>query len=225
MAVEQEYYGCGFQVYHVKDIHSEPKPISVRLNRALRRKPFMKIGKGPSTALFPCPVVLVTCRGSGGKPNIITLAWVGVVCSDPPTLGLGIRPQRHSYGLIEDSGEFVVNIPTVEMLRQVDFCGVVSGRDVDKFSETGLTPEPAEKVKPPLIRECPVNIECVVKDEIPLGVHHLFLGEVVCVHVDQDVLNEKGGIDFTKIAPFVYNQREYWSLHKKIGMHGFSKKE
>ena len=185
----------------------------------------MKVKKSPWTALFPCPVALVTCIDSNRKPNIITLAWVGVVCSDPPTLGLGIRPHRYSYGLIEDSGEFVVNIPTVEILKEADFCGMVSGRDVDKFSETGLTPEPAEKVKPPLIRECPVNIECVVKKKVPLGVHDLFLGEIVRVHVDQDILNEKGRIDFTKVAPFVYNQGEYWSLHRKIGVHGFSKHE
>ncbi|MFQ6075311.1 MAG: flavin reductase family protein [Candidatus Bathyarchaeia archaeon] len=184
----------------------------------------MKVKKDPWTALFPCPVVLVTCVGSEGKPNIITLAWAGTVCSEPPTLGLGIRPHRHSYGLIEDSGEFVVNIPTKDILREADFCGTVSGGDVDKFSETGLTPEPAEKVKPPLIRECLVNIECIVKKKIPLGVHHLFLGEILRVHVDQDILNEKGRIDFTKVAPIVYNQGEYWSLHQKIGIHGFSQR-
>jgi flavin reductase (DIM6/NTAB) family NADH-FMN oxidoreductase RutF len=185
----------------------------------------MKVKKSPWTALFPCPVVLVTCVDSKGKPNIITLGWAGVVCSDPPMLGLGIRPHRYSYGLIEGSGEFVVNIPTVEIMRETDFCGMASGRDVDKFSETGLTAEPAEKVKPPLIRECPVNIECVVRDKLPLGVHHLFLGEVVCVHVDRDVLNEDERIDFSKISPFVYNQGEYWSLQKKIGVHGFSKQQ
>jgi len=183
----------------------------------------MKVKESPSTALFPCPVVLVTCVDHTGKPNIITLAWAGVACSDPPMLGLGIRPHRYSYGLIEESGEFVVNIPTKKILKETDFCGMVSGKDVDKFSETGLTPEPAEKVKPPLIKECPVNIECVMKKKIPLGVHHLFLGEVVLVHVDQDILNEKGRIDFTKVSPFVYNHDEYWSLYQKIGIHGFSK--
>lgn len=186
---------------------------------------FMKVKKSPWTALFPCPVVLVTCIDSNGKPNIITLAWVGTVCSDPPTLGLGIRPHRHSYGLIEASGEFVVNIPTSDILEKTDFCGMVSGRDIDKFSETGLTPEPAERVKPPLIRECPVNIECVVKKKIPVGAHHLFLGEIVSVHVDKEILNEKGRINFDKISPFVYNQGEYWSLHRRIGIYGFSKND
>ena len=184
----------------------------------------MKVRKNPWAALFPCPVVLVTSVDSEGKPNIITLAWAGTVCSDPPTLGLGIRPPRYSYRLIEDAGEFVVNLPTVDILKEVDFCGTVSGKEVDKFSETGLTPVPAENVKPPLIRECPVNIECILRQKIPIGVHHLFIGEIVAVHLDQDILDENGKLDFTKIAPFVYNQGEYWSLHRKIGTGGLSKK-
>ncbi len=184
----------------------------------------MKIKKNPWTALFPCPVVLVTCVDSEGKPNIITLAWIGVVCSDPPMLGIGVQPHRYSFGLLESSGEFVVNIPTKDLVKETDFCGMSSGRDVDKFSQTGLTPEPAEKVKPPLIKECPVNIESIVKKKIPLGVHHLFLGEIVRVHASQEILDEKGRIDFRKVSPFVYNQGEYWSLDRKIGAFGFSKK-
>jgi flavin reductase (DIM6/NTAB) family NADH-FMN oxidoreductase RutF len=183
----------------------------------------MKVKKNPWTALFPCPVVPVTSVGGDGRTNIITLAWAGTVCSDPPMVGLGIRPHRHSYSLVEDAGEFVVNIPTTRILKETDFCGVFSGRDVDKFAETGLTPEPSEKVKPPLIKECPVNMECEVKKKIPLGVHHLFLGEVIQVHVDQDVLGKDGRIDFTKLSLFVYNQGEYWSLKEKIGVHGFTK--
>ena len=184
----------------------------------------MRLKKDPWPALFPCPVVLVTCIDSNQVRNIITLAWSGVVCSDPPTLGLSIRPHRYSHKLIEDSGELVVNIPTEQILKETDFCGVVSGKDVDKFSETGLTPEPAELVKPPLIKECPVNIECLVKDKIPLGVHDLFLGRVVRVHIDDRVLDEQGRIDFAKVHPVVYNQGEYWSLGKRIGVHGFAKK-
>ncbi len=184
----------------------------------------MKVKRDPWTALFPCPVVLVTSVDSEGNPNIVTLAWAGTVCSDPPMLGLGIRPHRYSYKLIEDSGEFVVNLPTVDILKEVDFCGMVSGKDVDKFSETRLTPEPAEKVKPPLILECPVNIECILKRKIPLGVHHLFLGEIVSVHVNQDILDENGKLDFNKVASFVYNQGEYWSLDRRLGVYGFSKK-
>lgn len=184
----------------------------------------MKVNRDPWTALFPCPVVLVSCVDSESNHNIITLAWVGVACSEPAMLSLGIRPHRHSYKLIDNSEEFVANIPTRDMLRETDLCGMVSGRDVDKFSETGFTPEPSDKVKPPLIRECPVNIECVVKKNIPLGTHHLFIGEVVRVHVDKGILDDVGKIDFSKVAPFVYNQGEYWSLKDKIGEHGFSSK-
>jgi len=183
----------------------------------------MKIRKKPYTALFPCPVVLVTCVDSAGKPNIITLAWAGTVCSEPPKVGLGIRPSRYSHKLIDTSKEFVVNIPPAKIIKETDHCGVTSGKDVDKFSETKLTPEQADMVKPPLIRECPVNMECVLNDVIPLGAHDLFIGEVVQVHVDPDVLDEKGKIDFKKVAPFVYNVGEYWSLNKKIGTYGFTK--
>ena len=184
----------------------------------------MKVKKNPWSALFPCPVVLVTCIDSTGKPNIITLAWAGVVCSDPPILSLGIRPQRHSYRMIEATREFVVNIPTTKILKETDYCGMVSGRDIDKFSATNLTPQPAEKVKPPLIQECPVNIECTLIKKVSLGVHDLFLGEVVRVHVDPEVLDEKKRIDFDQVTPLVYNQGEYWSLKQKIGVHGFSTK-
>lgn len=184
----------------------------------------MKVQKSPWTALFPCPVVLVTSTDSNGHPNIITLAWAGTVCSDPPMVSLGIRPHRHSYKLIEDSGEFVVNIPNEKILKQTDYCGIVSGKDVDKFSETRFTSIPSEIVKPPLIQECSVNIECVLRQKIPLGVHHLFLGEIVCVHVDEQILNEKGRICVSRAFPFVYCQGEYWSLHEKVGVYGFSKK-
>ena len=183
----------------------------------------MKIRKKPYTALFPCPVVLVTCVDAKGTPNIITLAWAGTVCSEPPTVGLGIRLSRYSHKLIKDSKEFVVNIPTAKIIKETDFCGVTSGKDVDKFSKTNLTPESADKVQAPLIRECPLNMECVLKDVIPLGTHDLFLGEIIQVHVDEDVLDEKEHIDFTKADPFVYNVGEYWNLNKKIGTYGYSK--
>lgn len=182
----------------------------------------MKLKKNPWPALFPCPVILVTCTDSKGKSNIITLAWTGIACSDPPTISVSIRPHRYSSKIIEESGEFVVNIPTIEILKETDFCGIVSGKEMDKFAETQLTKEPAEKVKPPLIKECPINIECSLKKKIPLGVHDMFLGEIIRVHIEQKILNKDGKIDFTKISPVAYNQGEYWSLDKKIGSHGFS---
>ena len=184
----------------------------------------MKVKKNPFAALFPCPVVLVTCTNSAGSHNIITLAWVGVICSNPPTISLGIRPDRYSYQLIEDVGEFVVNIPTKKILKEVDYCGVVSGKDVNKFSETGLTTEPAKLIKPPLISECPVNLECILKQKISVGTHDLLLGEIVQVQVDQDILNERGEIDFTRVKPLVFNQGEYWSLDQKLEKMGFSKR-
>jgi flavin reductase (DIM6/NTAB) family NADH-FMN oxidoreductase RutF len=138
-------------------------------------------------------------------------------------IGLGVRPSRYSHSLIKNSREFVVNIPTAKIVRETDYCGVTSGKDVDKFSETELTTEQADKVAVPLICECPVNMECVLKNKVPLGVHDLFLGEIVQVHIDQDILDEKGNIDFTKADPFTYNQGEYWSIHKKIGTYGYSK--
>jgi flavin reductase (DIM6/NTAB) family NADH-FMN oxidoreductase RutF len=185
----------------------------------------MKVKKRPYTALFPCPVVLVTCVDATGKPNIITLAWAGTVCSEPPMVGLGIRPSRYSHKLIEEGKEFVVNIPTSEIVKETDCCGVTSGRDTDKFAETKLTPEQADKVKAPLIRECPVNMECKLKKVVPLGAHDLFIGEVVQVHIDQSVLDEKGNVDIKKADPFTYNLGEYWNLNKKLGTYGYSKQK
>lgn len=183
----------------------------------------MKSKKQPYAGLFPCPVVLVTCLDSNGKANIITLAWVGTVCSEPPMIALGIRPSRYSYKLIKKSREFVVNIPTAKIIKETDYCGITSGRDVDKFSETQLTPEKAEKVLPPLIQECPVNMECILKNRVPLGTHDLFIGEVVQVHVDQRVMDKKGNINIKIADPFTYNQGEYWNLNKKLGTYGYSK--
>ena len=185
----------------------------------------MKTKKNPWTALFPCPVVLVTCLDNEGNPNIITLAWVGTVCSEPPIIAVGIRPTRYSHGLIKSNKEFVVNIPTTKILRESDYCGVSSGKNFEKFSETKLTKQKAENVKSPLIKECPVNIECKLKEVIPLGAHDLFLGEIVQVHVDNEILDEKGNIDFKKADPFVFNQGEYWSINKKLGNYGFSNKK
>lgn len=185
----------------------------------------MKIKKPPSTALYPCPIILLTCQDDQGSTNIITLAWTGTVCSDPPMIGFSIRPSRFSFSLLQESVEVVVNIPTTAILKQTDFCGIVSGRDRDKFTATGLSAEPATQVKPPLIRECPVNLECIIKNRVNLGSHYLFLAEIIQVHVNSEILMEKGRINFTQASPIVYNQGEYWSLKEQIGRHGFSKQE
>jgi len=178
----------------------------------------------PKEALYPVPVVMVSCTDKNGKANIITLAWVGIVCSSPPTIGIAIRPGRYSHGLIKETQEFVVNIPNLDLIKETDWCGIVSGRDVDKFKKAGLTKAPASKIKPPLIKECPVNIECKLKQVVSLGAHDLFLAEIVAVHYDEEILDDNGKVDYDRARPMVFNQGEYWSLGKKIGTYGFSKK-
>lgn len=184
----------------------------------------MKKVKDPSTALFPVPAVLVTVAGDNGKDNIITLAWVGTVNSDPPMLSIGVRPSRHSHRLLEETGEFVVNLPGAGMVREVDLCGMVSGKDEDKFALCGFGRQPASRVRAPLIDRCPVNIECVVRNKLSLGSHDLYIGEVLAVHVDESVL-EGGRIDLKKMQPLAYAAGEYWSLGEKLFMMGFSVKK
>ena len=183
-----------------------------------------RIIKRPHTALYPVPAVLVTCVNEAGKPNIITLAWAGTVCSAPPMVGIGVRPSRYSHDLIRDGGEFVVNLPSATIAAAVDTCGHVSGADVDKFQVAGLTPLPASKVKPPLIAECPVALECQVKQAIPLGSHTLFLGEIVAVQMDEAVLDAGGSLDVALAQPFTYVEGEYWTLGEMLGTYGFSRK-
>lgn len=179
----------------------------------------------PTTLLYPTPVVLVTCVDRQGRPNIITLAWAGVVNSEPPMIGISIRPERYSHGCIKEMREFVVNLPTQEMVRGVDVCGVVSGRETDKFLLTGWKAIPAEKVRPPLIDECPVQMECLVRENLSLGSHDLFIGEIVALHVKEEVQKEKGRIDILKALPLTYcpGAREYWGLGTLLGHYGFTK--
>lgn len=172
---------------------------------------------GPSLALHPVPVVLVTCADGGGRPNVITLAWVGVACSVPPMLSIAVRPERFSHQLIKESREFVVNIPSVRQAEAAFYCGTHSGRKEDKFVGAGLTPVPASQVKAPLIAECPVNMECVVRHELSLGSHDLFIGEVVAVHADESVLDEAGKLSTGRVNPLAYSSsHEYWSLGSKL---------
>jgi flavin reductase (DIM6/NTAB) family NADH-FMN oxidoreductase RutF len=178
------------------------------------------------TLLIPLPVVMVSCQ-SEGKPNIITLAWVGVVCSEPPMVGISIRPSRHSFGIIKESKEFVLNIVNEDLVKQADFCGSYSGREVDKFKELNLTPIIGEKVKAPLIKESPINLECQVKDIIELGTHHLFLGEIIATHINEEYLDVKGNPDIAKLKPIVYctKAHQYWGgLSKVLGTYGYTAK-
>ena len=178
-----------------------------------------KLVKRPSTVLYPVPAVLVTC-GTGDQANIITLAWVGTICSDPPAVGIAIRPSRHSHGLIRQAEEFVVNIPTADLVAQVDYCGQVSGRDVDKWAVCGFTPEPGTAVTTPLIAQCPVNLECELARIIPLGAHDLFVGEIVAVHLDEAILDDRGRVDYTKARPLAYLGGQYWGIGELLGQYG-----
>jgi flavin reductase (DIM6/NTAB) family NADH-FMN oxidoreductase RutF len=184
-----------------------------------------KVTKGPSAVLFPVPAVLVTSCLEGGEPNIITIAWTGVMSSEPPVVYISVRPVRHSYRLIKDSGEYVINIPTAGQIKMVDYCGVVTGKDVNKFKETGFTPVPGTKVRAPLIAECPVNIECRVRQILSLGSHDIFISDVLAVHYSVQALDEKERLDISRISPYGYCAGEYRELAGKIGRHGFSKGE
>ncbi len=171
----------------------------------------------PTTALVPCPVVLLSVSGDD-KPNIITLSWAANVCSSPPTMVVGIRPERHSYDLVKDAGEFVLNIPSADLIEGTVFAGTKSGRDYDKFSECGFTPEPASKIKQPMIKECPINIECKIKSIVPLGAHDLFIVDVLAVHIEESVLSENGRFDASKTNLFTYLplNGQYWTLGEKL---------
>ncbi|TES91800.1 MAG: flavin reductase family protein [Candidatus Cloacimonadota bacterium] len=177
--------------------------------------------KTKSPLIFPRPVTLVTSH-SGEGDNIITLSWVGTVCSVPPVVGIGIRKSRFSYSHIEKSGEFVVNIPGADLIREADFCGTRSGRDIDKFKKTGLTKEHAKLVNAPLIKECPINIECKLIKTVIFGSHTLFLGEVVGTHIDEKILRE-GKFDDEKFQPLAYLSPHYFTVKKIEGEYGFTK--
>ena len=185
----------------------------------------MKIERKPSTALLPAPVVLLSVAGHGKeKPNIITLAWAGTVNSAPPMLSVAIRPTRHSHRLVNAAREFVVNVPRAGQLEQVDLAGVWSGAEHDKFEELGFTARPASAVAAPLIEECPVNIECVVRHQMALGSHDLYLAEIVAVQYDEDVLDANGRVKAGALEPIAYVEGEYWSLGERIGSYGAAAK-
>ncbi len=175
--------------------------------------------------LYPLPAVMVSVADSNGKPNIITIAWVGTVCSNPPMVSISVRPERYSYNIIKETGEFVINLTTKELAYATDYCGVKSGRDVDKFAAMKLTPSKAEFVKAPLIEESPVNIECRVTQVIPLGSHDMFIAEVLAVHADEKYKDEKGKFCLEKADPIIYSHGEYLTCGEKIGTFGYSVKK
>lgn len=174
--------------------------------------------------LYPVPAVMVSCQRIGEKPNIITAAWVGTICSDPAMLSVSIRKERYSYGIIKETKEFVVNLVTKELVYAADYCGVKSGRDVDKFAEMKLTPQKMEHINAPGILQSPVNLECVVKDIISLGSHDMFLSEIAGVTVDERYMDKSGKFHLNDAGLTAYSHGEYYELGNKIGTFGFSVK-
>lgn len=179
----------------------------------------------PGNMLYPLPVVMVSASDKEGRDDIITVAWAGTVCTNPPMVSVSIRPERYSYHMIRETGEFVINLTTEKLTFATDYCGVRSGRDVDKFKETGLTREKADKVRAPMIGESPVNIECRVRKVEELGSHHMFIAEVVAVHADEAYMDEKKRFDLNRAKPIVYSHGEYLGTGRKLGSFGYSVKK
>lgn len=175
----------------------------------------------PGTVIYPVPPLWSPAAPMEQK-NIITVAWTGTVNSDPAMTYVSIRPSRHSYNIIKETGEFVINLVTERLAYACDFCGVRSGRDLDKFETMHLTAKKGEKVNAPIIYESPVNIECKVKEIIPLGTHDMFLAEVVSVQVSDEYLDETGKFHFDRAKPICYSHGAYYGLGRKIGTFGYS---
>ncbi len=179
----------------------------------------------PGNMLYPLPVVMVSLADKDGNHNIITIAWAGTVCTNPPMVSISVRPERHSYAMLKETGDFVINLTTKELAFATDYCGVKSGRDVDKFKEMKLTPIAAAKVNAPMIAESPVNIECKVRQIIPLGSHDMFLADVVAVHADEKYMDEKRKFHLEKAEPIVYSHGSYLSCGEQLGTFGYSVKK
>ena len=172
--------------------------------------------------LYPVPAVLVTVADREGNSNIFTVAWAGTICTNPPMLSISVRPERHSYHMMKETGEFVVNLATESMAWATDYCGVRSGRDVDKWKETGLTAEKANVVDVPVIKESPVNIECRVVKVEELGSHHMFIADVVAVDVDEAYMDEKDTFHLSMAKPLAYSHGRYYGMGEELGSFGYS---
>lgn len=184
-----------------------------------------KVDFKPGNMLYPLPAVLVSVADAQGNDNLFTVAWTGTVCSDPAMVSISVRPERFSHHMLRQTGEFVINLTTEKLAYATDFCGVRSGRDVDKWKELRLTRLESKVVKPPRISESPVNIECRVEQVIPLGTHDLFLAKVVAVSVDDAYMDEKGSFHLETADPIVYSHGTYFTMGKPLGKFGFSVKK
>ncbi len=177
-----------------------------------------------SSLLAPVPATLVTC-GTVEKPNVLTIAWTGIVCTRPPMTYISVRPERFSYDIIKTSGEFAINLTTSAMVKQVDYCGVKSGKDTDKIAVCGFHVSPSQKISAPVIDECPVSLECRVTDYRPLGSHTMFLAEIVGIDVDEKYIDSKGKLNLQQCGLTAYAHGEYFTLGRKTGDFGFSVKK
>lgn len=183
-----------------------------------------KVTWKPGTLLSPVPPALISCSHEG-KDNLITIAWTGILNTDPAKTYISVRPERYSYNMIKESGEFVINLPSQHIIRSIDFCGARSGRNTDKFAACRLTKEKASVVNCPMVAESPVSLECRVTDVIPLGTHDMFMADIVAVNIDERYIDEKGKFHIEKCALAAYAHGQYFALGKKIGSFGYSVKK
>lgn len=179
----------------------------------------------PGNMLYPLPAVLVSVADREGNTNLFTVAWTGTICSDPPMVSVSVRPERYSYHMIEETGEFVINLTTEALAFATDYCGVKSGRDVDKWREMQLTPVAAEHVGAPMVAESPVNLECRVTQKLELGTHHMFLAKVLAVHADERYMDGSGRFHLNDAKPLVYSHGRYLTIGEEIGSFGYSVKK
>ncbi|MGN0480652.1 MAG: flavin reductase family protein [Lachnospiraceae bacterium] len=176
----------------------------------------------PGNMLYPLPAVMVSCGRENEKPNIITVAWAGTICTNPAMVSISVRPERYSYDIIKETKEFVINLVTKELVYATDYCGVKSGRDVDKFKEMNLTPLKMDQVKACGIAQSPVNIQCRVEQILELGSHHMFIAKVMGVTVDEKYIDEKGKFCLNDSELVAYSHGEYFQLGNKLGSFGYS---
>lgn len=179
----------------------------------------------PGNMLYPLPAVLVSVADRADGKNLFTVAWAGTICSDPPMVSISVRPERYSYHMIEETGEFVVNLTTEALAYATDYCGVKSGRDVDKWRKLNLTPIPGGYVGAPMVAESPVNIECKVTQKLELGTHHMFLAKVLAVHADEQYMDRTGRFHLNDAKPLVYSHGKYLAVGEELGSFGYSVKK
>ena len=172
--------------------------------------------------LYPVPAVMVSCRREGEKPNIITVAWAGTICSSPPMVSVSVRKERYSYDILKETGEFVINLVTKDLVFATDYCGVRSGREEDKFVRMNLTQQPSKHIQAPGIAESPLNLECRVTQIIPLGSHDMFLAKILGVTVDERYMDEHGIFHLNEAGLVAYSHGEYFELGKRLGKFGYS---